>query len=337
MKNQKKISRGWGFLGAVTALLLAKVGWILYSKRYIDHHAKLNPIIDAEQHTYNSHSAGAINFYSNGGGNKTPLLLVHSLHLYAGLFDILPIFEAFRTARPVYAIDMPGFGRSEKTDRAYRPSMYQEAIKDFIMNQIGKPCHVLSLGNSSAYAAMAAAENPEWVRSLVMINPVGFEMPQPYSLRWSKYREAIKDLLLSFLKVPLWSLPIYDLFASRPKIAEFYHKRFAYTPPRDLIDLAYTSAHTPGAHFAPIVLMSGKLAVEDTRERFYEKLNQPVLVAYANTPGTSFDMLPQLVNEKPNWSAFRSRNTRDYPHFEQSGELFRRFDLFWKKHDQTSI
>jgi len=336
MDKKNSRSSGWILMSIISALAAGKAGWILYSKRYIDHHAKLNLILDAEHHTYNSPAAGAINFYVNSKVNQTPLLLVHGLQLYAGLYDLLPVFEAFGSSRPVYAIDLPGFGGSEKSDRPYRPAMYQEAISDFIKNQIGQPCHVLALGNGSAFASMAALDNPEWIRSLVMINPRGLEMPHPTTPKGQSLRDRGQDLLLSYLKVPLWSLPIYDSLASRPKITAFYHKRFSYSPPSDLIDLAYTSAHQAGAHFAPIVLLSGKLNIPDIRVKVYEKLTIPVYVVYDNEPGISFDMLPQLVHEKSNWKAFRSRNTRGMPHFERPGELFRQFDLFWKKHDKQS-
>lgn len=332
----KKVNKSGGLtlMGVLTALGLAKAGWILYSKRYIDHHAKVNLILDAEHHTYHSPTAGAINYYVNGQGNQTPLLLIHGLHLYAGLHDVLPILEAFRTSRPIYAIDLPGFGGSEKTDRPYRPAMFQEAISDFIKNQIGQPCHVLTLGNASSFASMAAVTDPEWIRSLVMINPRGFEMPHTTTLKGQNYRDRLLDLFLSYLKIPLWSLPIYDLLASRAKITTFYQKRFSYSAPGDLIEVAYTSAHQAGVHFAPIVLLSGKFNVPDLREKYYEKLTHPVYVVYDNEPGVSFDMLPQLVHEKSNWGAFRSRNTRGMPHFERSGEIFRQFDMFWKKHDK---
>ena len=332
----KKVNKGSGLtlMGLFLALGLTKTGWILYSKRYIDHHAKLNIILEAEHHTYHSPAAGAINYFANGQGDRTPLLLVHGLHLYAGLYDVLPVFEAFGPSRPVYAIDLPGFGGSEKTDRPYRPSMYQEAITDFIKNQIGKPAHVLALGNSSAYASMAALDEPDWIRSLVLINPRGFEMPHPTTLKAQTYHDRAKDIFLSYLKVPLWSLPIYDALASRTRVTSFYHNRFCYSVPGDLIDLAYTSAHQAGAHFAPMVLLSGKLKVPNVREKYYEKLTVPVFVVYDNEEGVSFDMLPQLVNDKPDWKAFCSRNTRGMPHFERTGDLYRQFDLFWKKHDQ---
>lgn len=161
-------------------------------------------------------------------------------------------------------------------------------------------------------------------------------MPRPTTLKAQNYRERAMDLFLSYLKIPLWSLPIYDFLASRAKITAFYHKRFSYSAPGDLIELAYSSAHQAGAHFAPIVLLSGKLNVPDVREKVYEKLTQPVYVVYDNEAGTSFDMLPQLVREKSNWVALRSRNTKGMPHFERGGELFRQFDIFWKKHDKQS-
>jgi len=334
MDKKASKSGGMTLMGVLLALGLAKTGWILYSKRYIDHHAKLNLILDAEHHTYQSPTAGAINFFVHGQGKQTPLLLIHGLHPFAGLHDVLPIFEAFRTSRPIYAIDLPGFGGSEKTDRPYRPAMFQEAISDFIKNQIGQPCHVLTLGNASMFASMAAVAEPEWIRTLVMINPKGFEMPHPTTLKAQDYRDRAMDLFLSYLKIPLWSLPIYDFLASRAKIASFYHKRFSYSAPGDLIELAYTSAHQTGAHFAPIVLLSGKLNVPEVREKYYEKLTQPVYVVYDNEPGANFDMLPQLVHEKANWLTFRSRNTKGLPHFERTGELFRQFDMFWKKHDK---
>ncbi len=322
---------GWGLTSAASAFIAATIGWILYSKRYIDHHAKLKIILEAEQHTFESDTAGKINYFVNGIKDKTPILLVHGLHMSAGLHDMLPIFDAFRTSRLVYSIDLPGFGGSEKTDRPYRPSLYSAAITDFIKNKIGQPCHVVTLGNSSEYAAVAAHEEPDLFKSIIMINPSGFEMPDSSSISRQDRAESFKDILLSLLKIPLWSLPLYDAFVSRANITKWYTKRFSYDLPGELIDLAYTSAHQPGAHFAPMVFLSGKLKVCNVREKFYEKVSVPVLAVYDNEPGMSFDMLPQLVREHSNWKAFRSRHSKGMPHFESSGELFRQFDLFWKE------
>lgn len=335
MSEEKPSTKaGWSAFSVLTALAAIKLGWILYSKRYIDHNAKLNIILDGEQHTFDSPKAGKIHYYVNPRGKGAPILLVHGLHLYAGLHDMLPIFDAFRMATPIYAIDLPGFGRSEKSDRPYRASLYEAAVLELMKEQIGQACHVVCLDNASEFVSMAAVNEPEWFKSIVMINPTGLRMPGASTLKGTDRWEKVKDLFLSWLKVPLWSLPIFDLFASRASVANFYRKRFVYDTPSDLIDLAYTSAHQQGAHFAPSVLLSGKLQVQEVRERYYEKLGVPVLAVYDNDPSKRFDMLPQLVRENRNWKAYRSRTTRGMPHFEKTGELFRVFDVFWKANDQ---
>ena len=73
---------GWS-LGSLAVLALAlKAGWVVYSKRYIDHHAKVNLLLEAEHHTFESDTVGKINYYESKVESKqTPILLVHGVHL----------------------------------------------------------------------------------------------------------------------------------------------------------------------------------------------------------------------------------------------------------------
>jgi len=325
---------GWS-LGSLALLALAlKAGWILYSKKYIDHHAKVNLMLDAEHHTFESDTVGKINYYESKVDSKQPpILLIHGIHLFAGGHDMVPVFEAFSPYRKVYLLDLPGFGGSEKSDRPYRPLLYQAAISEFVRNQIGQPVHVLVMGQSAEFVAMADEQDSDLFKSIVMINPSGMEMPDTGHISESKWWEQFQNLILSYLRIPLWSLPFYDLLASRARILNFYRKRFTYMPPSDLVDLAYTSAHQPGAHFAPILYFCGKLSVPDVRTRYYEKITKPVLVVFDNDPGRKFDTLPMLVREHSNWRAVRSSHTHGMPHFENPGETFRNIETFWKQYD----
>ena len=325
---------GWS-LGSLAVLALAvKAGWIMYSKKYIDHHAKVNLMLDAEHHTFESDTVGKINYYESKVESKqTPILLVHGIHLYAGGHDMVPVFEAFYAYRKVYVIDLPGFGGSEKSDRPYRPVLYAAAISEFIRDRIGQPVHVVVMGQSAEYVAITAEQDSELFKSIVMIDPSGMQMPGTGHISESAWWEQFQNLGLTYLKVPLWSLPFYDLLASRSCVLDYYRKRFTYTPPSDLVDLAYTSAHQPGAHFAPILHYCGKLSVPEVRTKYYEKVTKPVLVVFDNDPGHKFDMLPMLVREHANWKAVRSSHTRGMPHFENPGETFRSIETFWKQHD----
>lgn len=331
-KNKKTISIPWG-LGSFFSLVLTVIaGWIFYSRRYIDHHAKAQGVLDAEQGIFESPVAGKIHYYGDPSGNGCPILIVHGLHAAAGVHDIAPIFQAFTNHQPVYAIDLPGFGGSEKTDRPYRPSMYQAAITDFIREKIGEPCDVVTLGLSGEFAALAALDNPEWIHSIVMISPTGFQMPQSGYLTDKPGWINFQDALYTALAIPLWSLPIFDIFASRPKLNQYYQKRFQYSVPEELVSVAYASAHQPGAHFAPIVYLSGRLSTKSVREKVYDNLAIPVLVLYDNNSGMRYDMLPYMTRAHVNWQAKSIRQSRGMPQYDKPGDTFYAMENFWKQY-----
>ncbi len=333
-KTEQSKAAGWS-IGSLAALALAfKAGWVIYSKRYIDHHAKVNLMLDAEHHTFESDTVGKINFYeSKVQSKKPPILLVHGIHLFAGGHDMVPVFEAFCAYRKVFLLDLPGFGGSEKSDRPYRPGLYQAAISEFVRDRIGEPVHVVVMGQSAEFVAMAEEQDSDLFKSIVMINPSGMQMPDTGHISENRWWEQIRNLALSYLRVPLWSLPFYDLLASRSSILNYYRKRFTYTPPSDLVDLAYTSAHQPGAHFAPILHYCGKLSVPEVRTRYYKQISKPVLVVFDNDPERKIDMLPLVLRENPNWKAVRSSHTRGMPQFENPGETFRNIETFWKQYE----
>ena len=54
-----------------------------------------------------------------------------------------PIFEHYRTSRRVIAVDLPGFGFSDRSDRHYDIALYQSAIDamlDYLVDQSGIRC-----------------------------------------------------------------------------------------------------------------------------------------------------------------------------------------------------
>lgn len=320
-----------GLIGLLTTGVLVSAAWILYSRRYIDHHAKVKGVLDAEQSFFEAPTAGKLRFFADKRSSGRPLVILHGIHAAAGAHDIAPIFNAFRSQRPVYALELPGFGGSERSDRPYRPSMYQAALTEFIRGQLGEPADVVAQGLSAEFAALAAQANPEWIRSLVMISPTGFEMPQVGNLSENIGKTNLTDLLYALMAVPLWSLPLFDILSSRPRLSLYYRKRFEADVPEELVSIAYASAHQVGAHFAPIVFASGRLSVRDVREKVYDTLTQPVMVIYDSEPSRSFDMLLSTTRAHPNWSVRRIRQSRGMPHFERPGEFFRVLEDFLKE------
>jgi pimeloyl-ACP methyl ester carboxylesterase len=51
------------------------------------------------------------------GMQLPPMLLVHSVNASASAAEMAPLFDYYRQSRSVYALDLPGFGFSDRSDR----------------------------------------------------------------------------------------------------------------------------------------------------------------------------------------------------------------------------
>lgn len=103
--------------------------------------------------------------------NKPPLLLVHGFgastdHWRKNIYQLQDEFE-------VWAIDLLGFGRSAKPSWEYSGKMWEDQLRDFIQEKIGKPTVVA--GNSlGGYACLCVGSNyPENVAGVILLNSAG--------------------------------------------------------------------------------------------------------------------------------------------------------------------
>ena len=58
----------------------------------------------------------------------TPLVLVHSVNAAASAAELRPLFERYRATRVVVALELPGFGSSERGPLEYTPTTMTAAI-----------------------------------------------------------------------------------------------------------------------------------------------------------------------------------------------------------------
>jgi len=330
-KVMKKIIKGlaW-FVGSATSLFVAGfTGWIFYSRKYVKHNLDLDEAIDADRKEVETNRAGSLSYYSDLRGKGRPLVLLHSINAAPSAYEIKPVFNQFRGSRPVFALDLPGFGFSDRSERVYSPLLYQRAITAFLSDVVGEPADVVALSLSCEFAALAAAHDPQLFNSLVMISPTGFQPPKTDSLNEQTRSHNMGNAVYSALAVGLWSRSVYDLVSSRPSIQYFLNKSFEGLVPGRFVDYAYQTAHQPGAHHAPTYFLSGKLFTPAVRETVYKVLGLPVLVIHDRDSYTNFEMLPVLLHEKDNWQAVRVSPTKGLPHWEQPEKTFRAMSHFW--------
>ena len=214
-------------------------------------------------------------------GQGPPVLLVHGVHLAASAAEWRPVFDALRTRWSVLAIDLPGFGLSDRSPRRYSPRLMTDALHAttaHIRRQHGPgPVNALGLGLGCEFLARAALEQPAHYRRLVFVSPTGLD--------GRTQRRAPEGLthevpgLHALLRGAGWGGWLYRRL-TQPVALRAALQRTWGTRQIDpaLWQYALLTAQRPGAWHAPLQWLAGRLASADIQP-VYEQLTQPVWLA----------------------------------------------------------
>lgn len=303
------------------AAVLAAVSWLVYSRFAIARDQPLPHALQAERRVAQFPTPGKLSYYADERGNGRPLLLLHSINAAPSAKEIQPLFEHYRTQRPVYAIDLPGFGFSDRSSRAYTIDLYTGVIRQFIATEIGQPADVIALSLTSEFVARAAVEGDSTLfHSITMISPTGFMPTQVNIPGW----------LYNVFAFPLLSQPLYDLLTLKSVIRYYLNRNFVGDAAETLVDYAYATSHQPGARHAPLYFVSGQLFTPDIRATIYDKLNVPTLVLYDKDPNVSLEALPGFVATHDHyWHATRIVPSLGLPHWERLEATVAAIEEFW--------
>ena len=235
--------------------------------------------------------------------------------------EMKPLFEHYRSSRPVYAPDLPGFGASERGDRPYSPEFFAETLLAFIDAVLEEPPDVVALSLGAEFAARALVRAPDKAASLALISPTGLGSRRTPSGRAS-------DRLERAFRLP-GTGALFLALTSRPSIRHFLNMAFEGAAPREMIDYAHATARQPGAKYAPFRFLSFRLFTPGALEELYLKVPHPTLVLYDRDPNVSFERLDDLLQRRANCRALRIAPTRGLPHWERLDETARALDEFW--------
>ena len=259
-----------------------------------------------------------------------PLLLVHSMNAAGSAAEMAPLFQHYRRDRAVYALDLPGFGFSDRSDRVYSPRLMTDAliaVLAHIRSSLGvQVVDLVGLSLSGEFVARAQCEKPEWVRRVALISPTGFSR--------SKRRYGPPGTTLSvpwlhrFLTRPGWTQGIYNTL-TRPGVIRYFLQRSWGSKQIDEALWRYDVITTqqPGARHAPLVFVSAGLFSADINT-LYESMRCPVWVSMATRGDfTDYQGRSTLANHA-NWR-FHTVEGGALPYFEDLGAFTAKLDPFW--------
>ncbi|KAM3960318.1 pummelig isoform 2-T2 [Aphomia sociella] len=229
----------------------------------------------------------------NEDSPKTPLVMLHGMG--AGLALWCPNLDALAATRPVYAIDVLGFGRSSRpkfsSDAEKAEAQWVESVEEWRREvNLGE---IILLGHSlGGYIATAyAMKYPERVRHLILADPWGF--PEKPSNAYEKYQlplwvRAVAVAVQPFN--PLWAVRAagpagkWLVSKTRPDISRKYVN---YVKDAETIIPEYIyqcNSQTPSGEAAFHTLMNGFGWAKNPMVKRLDKLdpNLPISVLYGS-------------------------------------------------------
>ena len=260
---------------------------------------------------------GALGYYQDTSGEGPAVVLLHSVNAAASSYEMRPLFESLRGRRRVFALDLPGFGRSERGARAYTPALYADAIERFVVDVAspqGQPIDLVALSLSSEFAALAANRSPALFRSLTLLSPTGLGPPRASG-------GPSRGILRGVLGVGPVAAGIFRLLRTEGSIRYFLAKSFVGRPDEGLVRYALQTAAVPDAQYAPVAFVRGDLFDADAFGSLYSPLKVPTKVVFDRDAYSSFERLEALTQANPKVSAHRVAPTLGMPQFERTAEV----------------
>jgi pimeloyl-ACP methyl ester carboxylesterase len=305
----------------VTAGALAVTGTGLaiaaHLRNNVRHDLPLTAALNGELRYFTS-SAGRVGYYVAKPAKRglPPILLVHSINAAASSYEMQPLFEHYAKTRKVIAIDLPGFGFSDRRARDYTPELYRDVILDVLARECkNEAVDVIALSLGCEFAALAAQMSPAQFRRMVFLSPTGMSSPQI---------RRTNDFLLKLLNLRMWRQIFFDALTSRYVLTLFLRlsQRMGFNA--GLANYCYETSHQPNAFFAPLYFIAGKL-FSSNMLKVYGALKQPCLALFGNDAFSRNDLSDELHN-LPNWRLLQLRRCGALIHFDDPATVFAQID-----------
>jgi pimeloyl-ACP methyl ester carboxylesterase len=269
---------------------------------------------------------GEISFQRLGLGE--PLLMIHSFGPGHDSEEWRLAGELLARQQRLFAIDLLGWGRSEKPQINYDGELYIQLLSDFLQDIVGERCVVVASGLSAAYAIQLAVDHPELIRALALVVPsgIGIHGDEP----------DLKDALVHrLLRLPILGTSALNLFTSRTALTQYW-KRDVFKAPEQVdagrVDHYYRSSHQPGAHAPLAAYLSGYLnhRIDDALQR----LQVPLWIAWGRDVSTPpVETADLWLQQVPEAELEVFEGCSNLPHLEASARFCKSLQQFLSRLD----
>jgi len=188
--------------GMSKILSMAAAGTLLLATILLAHSAPLQVPAARETFVFDPIFQGQVYMYQAGKDNATSIVLIHGLgEQGAQVWDTL--IPSLIDRYHVVTFDLPGFGRSSKTNALYSPAMYAAFVKWVVDSYVNGPLVLIGHSLGGAVALRYASAYPQNLQHLILVDTAGIL----HKAALTKYMAHIKlknwtsNLLVSPLEI----------------------------------------------------------------------------------------------------------------------------------------
>ncbi|MBD1939032.1 alpha/beta fold hydrolase [Microcoleus sp. FACHB-68] len=269
-------------------------------------------------------------------GVGRPLVLIHGFGASIGHWrNNIPALAA--GGYRVFALDLLGFGASDKPALDYSLELWQEMLKDFWESQIQEPAVFVGNSIGALLSLMVVANHPEIAAAGILINCAGGLNHRPHELNLPL--RTVMGIFTKLVTSPVIGPFLFNRIRQKNRLRrtlqQVYCNHDAVTD--ELIDLIYEPSCDPGAQRVFASILAAPPGPEPSEllpqvkhpllvlwgandpwtpiagGRIYEELSQTQPIEFVSIPNTGHcphDERPEIVNSFIlNWLAQQTGNS----------------------------
>ena len=268
------------------------------------------------------------NIYYTVAGSGKPIILLHGFGASIGHWrKNIPALAA--GGYQVFALDLLGFGASDKAPAAYSMELWQELVVDFCREKVQEPAVFVGNSIGALLSLMLVVNYPEMASGGVLLNCAGGLNHRPEELRF-----PLRQIMGFFTKLvasPAVGPFLFDRIRQKHRLRntlrQVYGNKEAITP--ELIEMIYEPTNHPGAQEVFATILTAPPGPQPSE--LLPKVQRPLLVIWGEddpwTPVAGAGIFQEFAS-KINLQFTTIPKTGHCPHDERPEEV-NRLILSW--------
>ena len=262
-------------------------------------------------------------------GTGQPLLLIHGFGASIGHWrKNIPVLAA--AGYQVFALDLLGFGASDKPALDYTLELWQQQLQDFWTAKIQAPTYFIGNSIGGLLSLMVITEYPEIAAGSVIINCAGGLNHRPDELNLPL--RLVMGAFTKLVSSPVTGKFLFNRIRQKKRIrstlTQVYRDQTAITD--ELVDILYNPSCDPGAQQVFASVLTAPPGVKP--DQLLTKLNHPLLVLWGEddpwTPISGATIYQKLSKTSDQVEFYPIPNAGHCPHDEKP-EIVNKLILDW--------